>query len=256
MQTLPINTDSLDAIPEESHKLYQKTDDGKYALNPTELLAALTAKDKALSSERKIRTDFETKYTKSAKELESIDKDKYGKLLEKEKEWETEKEQRERETLEAKGKYEEALEKTKGNFTKEISDLKADFDKKLKKANESIERSEGDKKNYILDDKIRRAVIKAGVFADDVDDVLVLTRGRFSLDDNFNVVVKDDSGNASETTVDAYFSEAFKKQKPKFYQGTNASGSGSPAGKGGKPTAGNAGELTSIQKIQMGLQKK
>lgn len=256
MSNLPINADSLDAIPEESRKLYQKTEDGKYALNPTELLAALNAKDKALTSERKIRSDFENKYTKTAKELESIDKDKYGKLLEKEKEWETEKEQRERETLEAKGKYEEALEKAKGTFTKELADLKADFEKKLKKSTEAVERSENDKKNYILDDKIRRAVVKAGVFADDVDDVLTLTRGRFSLDDNFNVVVKDDSGNASETTVDAFFGEVFKKQKPKFYQGTNASGSGSPAGKGKPAQNNNSGELTSIQKIQMGLQKK
>jgi|GEM_PF-4807872 len=256
MQNLPLNLDSLDTIPEESRKLYQKTEEGKYAVNPSELLAALSAKDKALTSERKIRSDFEIKYTKSAKELESIDKDKYGKLLEKEKEWETEKEQRERETLEAKGEYEEALEKTKGNFTKEISDLKTDFDKKLKKANEAVEISEGDKKNYILDDKIRRAVIKSGVFADDIDDVLTLTRGRFNLDENFNVVVKDDTGNTSETSVDAYFGEVFKKQKPKFYQGNNASGSGTPAGKtnpaGGKPN----GELTSIQKIQLGLQKK
>lgn len=256
MQNLPINADSLDAIPEESRKLYQKTEEGKYALNPAELLAALNAKDKALTSERKIRGDFETKYTKTAKELESIDKDKYGKLLEKEKEWETEKEQRERETLEAKGKYEEALEKAKGTFTKELSDLKADFEKKLKKSTEAVERSESDKKNYILDDKIRRAVTKAGVFAEDVDDVLTLTRGRFALDDNFNVVVKDDSGNASETTIDAFFGEVFKKQKPKFYQGTNASGSGSPAGKGKTATNNNSGELTSIQKIQMGLQKK
>ena len=256
MQNLPLNTDNLDAIPEESRKLYHKTDDGKYAVNPTELLAALTAKDKALASERKIRSDFETKYTKSAKELESIDKDKYGKLLEKEKEWETEKEQRERETLEAKGRYEEALEKAKGNFSKELSDLKADFEKKLKKSTEAVERSESDKKNYILDDKIRRAVMKAGVFADDVDDVLTLTRGRFALDDNFNVVVKDDSGNASDLNVDAFFGENFKKQKPKFYQGTNASGSGSPAGKGNRSTANNSGELTSIQKIQLGLQKK
>ena len=71
------------------------------------------------------------------------------------------------------GQYEEALEKAKGTFSKELADLKANFEKKLKKSNEAVESYESDKKNYILDEKIRRAVIKAGVFTDDVDDVLL-----------------------------------------------------------------------------------
>jgi hypothetical protein len=259
MSDLPITIDSLDAVPEESRKFYKQGEDGKFAINPAELLSALAAKDKALSSERKIRTDFETRFNKTAKELESIDRDKYAKLMEQEKEWETEKEQRERETLEAKGKYEEALERTKSNFSKELSDLQVDYEKKIKKTQETIERVEGDKKNYILNDLVRRAITKSGVFADDVEDVLTLTRNRFALDDHLNVVVRDESGNAiTDLGIDSFFSEQFKKQKPKFYQGSNASGSGSSAGSG-KNAHANAGansDLSPVAKIAQGLAQR
>ena len=257
MSDLPTTIDSLDAVPEESRKFYKQAEDGKFAINPAELLAALNAKDKALNSERKIRTDFENRFNKTAKELESIDREKYTKLMEKEKEWETEKEQRERETLEAKGKYEEALERAKANFTKELSDLKIDYEKKLKKNQETIERVEGDKKNYILNDTVRRAITKSGVFADDVEDVLTLTRNRFALDDHLNVIVRDDSGNPiPDLTIDSFFSDQFKKQKPKFYQGSNASGSGSPAGSTKTTNAGSKAELNSVDKIAQGLAQR
>jgi len=260
MSDLPTTVDSLDAIPEDVRKFYTTSsgENGKtkYSLNATEMYSALTAKDKALANERKVRTEFEGKYSKTSKELEGIDKDEYNRLKEKAKEWETEKEQKEREALEAKGKYEEALEKTKNTYSKEIADLKADYDKKLNALNESVENAQKSKRDYILTDKVRRSILKSGVFAEDVEDVLTLTRNRFSLNDKNEVVVKDEIGNKIDITLDNFFGESFKKAKPKFYQGTNSSGSGTPAG-GSK---GNAKmgekELSSVDKIAQGLSKR
>lgn len=256
MSNLPNTTTSLDSIPEESRKFYQETkgEGGtQYTLNAAELFSALAAKDKALASERKIRTDFENKYSQKSKELDEIDKDEYSRLKEKAQQWESEKEKRERETLEAKGKYEEALEKTKLSSSKEIADLKADYDKKFKALTETVEQSESSKRDYILNDKVRRAIVKAGVFADDVEDVLTLTRNRFALNDKNEVVIKDESGVDTDLTLDNFFGESFKKSKPKFYQGANSGGSGTPAGgnKGNGKT--NTGELSSIDKISQGL---
>ena len=256
MSDLPITATSLDTIPEESRKYYKesKGESGtQYTLNAAELFSALAAKDKALASERKIRTDFENKYSKTAKELEEIDKDEYQRLREKAQQWESEKEKRERETLEAKGKYEEALEKTKSLSAKEIADLKADYDKKFKLLSDAAQQSESTKRDYILNDKVRRAIVKAGVFADDVEDVLTLTRNRFALNDKNDVVVKDEAGNDSDLTLDIFFNESFKKSKPKFYQGANSSGSGTPSGGNKGNGKANTGELSSIDKISQGL---
>lgn len=258
MNDLPITIPSLDSIPEDSRKLYKesKGENGtQYTLDPAELVIALTAKEKALTSERKIRTDFETRYNKTTKEFEGIDKDEYQRLREKAKEWETEKEKQERESLAAKGNYEEALERTKTAHTKEISDLRADYDKKLSTLSEAVAKTEASKRDYILGDKVRRAITKAGVFAEDIDDVLLLTRNRFALNDQGEVIVKDESGNNTDMTLDSFFGENFKKSKPKFYQGTNSSGSGSPAG-GNRGTKTNTNELSAIDKIAQGLAQR
>nr|BDD45296.1 hypothetical protein 18 [bacterium] len=253
MTNLPLTTESLDTIPEETQKFYTQGDEGKYQLNAAEMYAALSAKSKALDSERKIRSDFETKYNKTVKEYEGLDKDAYTKLLERQKEWDSEKEQREREALEAKGKYEEALEKTKSTHLKELETSKSDYQKQIDDLTKKLTETESSKQNYILNDKIRTAIVKAGVFAEDVDDVLTLTRQRFELDEKLNVTVKDENGNpVSDATLDKFFGETFKKSKPKFYQGGSASGSGTTPSSGGKPAG---GDLSSVDKISQGLAK-
>ena len=114
------------------------------------------------------------------------------------------------------------------------------------------------KRNYILNDKLRRAIVKSGVFADDIEDVLTLTRSRFTLNDKDQVVVLDEGGSESDETLDNFFGETFKKSKPKFYQGTGASGSGTPAGgsKGGGGAPANKDELSSVDKISQGLAQR
>lgn len=261
MFDLPATAASLDSIHEDARKFYIKSEDGaSYNLDPKALASSFFETSKALKNERKIRTDFE----KRNKEFEGIDKEEYERLRAKQSEWDTEKEQREREALEAKGKYEEALAKAKETHVKATDALKADHAKVIAELTGKVASAEGSKRSYILDDQVRRAIIKSGVFADDIDDVLTLTKNRFDLDENNHVVVKDDNGKPlADTTVDAYFTETFKKARPKFYQGSGASGSGTPAGtsngSGGNNTSNtNTADLSPIQKIQMGLaqQKK
>lgn len=253
MTDLPLSVDSLDKIQEDARKFYSKGEDGNYQLDAKALATSFFETSKALKSERKIRSDFE----KIAKEYEGFDKSDYEKLRAKQAEWDTEKEQRERESLEAKGKYEEALAKAKENHTKAIDALKSDHAKTVAELTGKITAAEGSKRSYILDDQIRRAITKSGVFAEDVDDVLTLTKNRFDLDENNHVIVKDDAGKPQEgVTIDAYFAESFKKARPKFYQGSGSSGSGSQPGKSSasnNAASVNKDEMTPMQKISMGL---
>ena len=258
MFDLPATTASLDSIHEDARKFYVKSDDGSYALDAKALASSFFETSKALKNERKIRSDFE----KRSKEFEGVDKEEYERLRAKQSEWETEKEQREREALEAKGKYEEALAKAKETHAKATDALKADHAKIIAELTGKVANAEGSKRSYILDDQVRRAIIKSGVFAEDIDDVLTLTKNRFDLDENNNVIVKDESGKPlADTTIDGYFGDTFKKARPKFYQGSGASGSGMPAGKtstSSSSTNTNAADMSPLQKISAGLaqQKK
>lgn len=264
MSDLPITVESLDKVPEEFQKFYKPSeaegDDGgkQYALDPSQVFEAMGAINKALDNQRRVNDSLEKEKKEISKKYEHVDLKKYQQLEEKSKEWETEKERQEREALEAKGQYEEALEKAKATHSKEIADIKADFDKKLKGFEGERDQAISTKRNYILGDKLRRAIVKAGVFADDIEDVLTLTRNRFTLNDKDQVVVLDDAGNESDDTLDNFFGETFKKSKPKFYQGTGSSGSGSPAGgsKGGSGASANADELSATEKISRGLSQR
>ncbi len=252
MSDLPKTTDSLDRIAEEHRKFYQKGEEGAYLLDPEAVANSFLETNKALKSERKIRTDAERKN----KEFEGFDKSDYERLRAKQAEWDSEKEQRERETLEAKGRYEEALAKAKETHTKAIDTLKNEHTKTVNELTEKVNHTQGSMRNYILDDQLRRAISKSGVFAEDIDDVLTLTKNRFELGDDNQIVVKDDAGRPQTgVTVDAYFADTFKKARPKFYQGSGASGSGASAGKSNAANLSqvNPADLTPTQKIQLGL---
>lgn len=258
MFDLPATITALDSIQEDARKFYVKSEDGtSYNLDSKAVATSFLETSKALKNERKIRTDFERR----AKEFEGFDKEEYEQLRAKQAEWDTEKEQKEREALEAKGKYEEALAKTKETHNKAIDVLKADHAKIIADVTSKMESAEGSKRSYILDDQVRRAIIKSGIFTDDIDDVLTLTKNRFDLDENNNVLVKDETGKPlADTTIDGYFGDIFKKARPKFYQGSGASGSGTPAGKAvasnSVPSNTNMAELSSLQKISIGLAQK
>lgn len=96
-----------------------------------------------------------------------------------------------------------------------------------------------------LTDKVRGEFILAGGFDEDADDVVRLTEGRFDLDKNGKVVVLDDDGEATSLTPKEWFEKTYKKQKPKLFKGTDASGSGARGGSG----AGGSGYLAELEKL-------
>lgn len=251
---IPLIIDNLENAPEEARGFYKENAEGKFEIDPESIFTSFTKVQKALGNERKVRTDYESKFNQANQKLETIDIDDYKNLQEQAKKWNEEKENKERQALEEKGKYEEALNNLKESNTKTISELKADYENKISELNGKLEKSENSKQDYILNDQIRKNILKSGVFAEDVEDVLTLTKSKFSLDDKLNVVIKDESGSTTSETIENFFNETFKKAKPKFYQGNSSSGSGSSAGNGNSNFKNNE-ELSSIEKISAGLSK-
>jgi hypothetical protein len=86
---------------------------------------------------------------------------------------------------------------------------------------------------FKLTDKVRAAALAAGVIPEDIDDVLTITSNRFRLGEKDQIVILDKDGDESSLTLDKYFGEEFKAQKPKFYAASGAGGSGASAGTSG-----------------------
>lgn len=253
---LPSSVDSLESVDANHHRFYTKSEDGKFNLNATSILDGYLAKTKALDSERKIRSDkekelkeFQTKYT-------DIDVEEFNTLRQQKTQWEQDKSQQEQAGLEAKGKYEEALAKIKEGHTKDIDAYKkqvSGLNTQIQELTDKYSNAESDKKNYILTDKVKNAAIKSGIFAEDIEDVLTLTRKRFDLTEENKITIKDDDGIVmNDVTLDNFFGEYFKSRKPKFYSGTNAVGSGATPIKPSNPT-GSDMTKTAVQKISAGL---
>ncbi len=257
MTDLPIIIEKLDAVPEEVHKFYTSTDEGKYQLNATELYTAMSEKGKALDNERKVRSDFEKRYNSKLKEFEGLDKSEYQKLKEEKSEWEKAKEEREQKALTEKGKFEEALNKTKESYEAKLTQRDKDNQAKIKELEEKLSHTENTKRNYILGDRVRAAIAKSGIFPEDIEDVYTLTKSRFDLDENLNVVFKNEIGEPdSSISLDKFYSEIFKKAKPKFYQAHHASGSGKPAGSGTSDLTIDPKNIDSVSKIAAGMKNR
>ncbi len=126
---------------------------------------------------------------------------------------------------------------------KELMD-KGEFDRLLKKRSDEygeketafqqqLEKLTGELTRFKLTDKVRAAALAAGVIPEDIEDVLTLTSPRFKLGDKDQIVVLDKDGDESTLTLEKYFGEEFKTQRPKFYTASGAGGSGAPAGGSG-----------------------
>lgn len=73
-------------------------------------------------------------------------------------------------------------------------------------------------------EKVRAAALNAGVRADDVDDVVVVTAGRFDLDAQGNIVVLGDDRMPSGASVEDFFGKTFREQRPRYYAPTSDGG--------------------------------
>lgn len=104
-----------------------------------------------------------------------------------------------------------------------------------------------------LDGVRRAAALKAGVFPDEVDDALALSRKYFELGEGKKVVVLDEDGDPTSMSVEKFYASFFKQKKPRMYQGSGASGSG--AGPSARPGADGA-PTTSVGKIEAGMRQR
>jgi hypothetical protein len=134
-----------------------------------------------------------------------------------------------------KGEYDRVLAKKE----KEWKDERVTLEQQITERNARLDRFE-------LINPVRDAALKAGVLADDIDIVLSHTSPRFKLNDKRKVVVLDKDGDPTELTLDKYFGEVYKQEHPKFYQATNAGGSGATQTNGGK----NGGRVITVDEQQ------
>ncbi len=147
--------------------------------------------------------------------------------------------ERAREALDKLQKLEEKKLMDKGEFDRLLAKRKEEFDTAEAALKTQLAERDGRLDTYELINPIRDAALKAGVLPEDIEDVLQITKHRFKLDDKRKPVVLDKDGDPSSTlTVEKFFGEDFKTQKPKFYGATGAGGSGAPNGGSGGGTGG------------------
>lgn len=205
---------TLDEVPEAYRGLYVEKD-GSFVVDPAKL-EEFEWDDKAelagaLENERKETKRLKTEVTKYA----GIDPERARAAQQKLDELEAKE-------LMDKGEFDRLLTKRKEEF-----DLaEADYKKKLDDASARLD-------TYELINPVRDAALKAGVLAEDIEDVLKITSHRFKLNDKRQPVVLDMDGDESSLTVEKFWGEEFKTQKPKFFGASGAGGSGAPAGGSG-----------------------
>jgi len=129
----------------------------------------------------------------------------------------------------------DAKEANGADTDKKVADLlakwKLDTDAAVKVKQDELDKVSADLRAVKLDDKIKAAALAAGVLRTRVDAVLKLTKDTFDLADD-RIVVKDDKGAVTTTTVEDYFGKTYRAQMPELYQGTKANGGGGTGGLG------------------------
>ena len=154
------------------------------------------------------RKKFEREKAEMLKQYEGLDRDEYMKLKQ-------EAEDRENKKLEEAGRFEDLRKK----WSSDLEKTKADYEAKLADKDATLRR-------LVLDDKVRNVALKSGVCPEDIEDVLKLTSPSFAMDDDGTIRVLGDDGKETTDSLDDFFGKTFKERKPKFYQGSTATGSG------------------------------
>jgi hypothetical protein len=129
---------------------------------------------------------------------------------------------------------------------------------KFKALEDERDKALGELRTLRLDDKVRDSALKAGVLPDDMDDVLLITKRYFTLDDQNRVVMLDEDGDPTGTTPEKWFTDVFKVKKPKYFKGTGNAGSGAKGSDGRPDSAAELDKLPPAARLTraraMGLQ--
>jgi hypothetical protein len=205
-----------EALPEATRKFFTDeklyVPDGENWKLDAEGIEDVGGLKSALQKER----DAAEAARKELLKFKDVDPEKYKQFL-------SETETREADKLKKEGKWEE---------------WKAAFEVQKKKdldaRDESIKELQGRIRKFMLEDNVKAAALKSGVVKDLIDDVVVVTANRFKLDANEKIQVIDKDGETPlDITVDSFFSDVFKSQRPQYYAGSGAGGSGAQNGTSG-----------------------
>ncbi|HEX8772591.1 MAG TPA: hypothetical protein VF735_03230 [Pyrinomonadaceae bacterium] len=220
----------LDEVPEAYRGLYVEKD-GSFSVDP-EKLEEFEWDDKeeqagALKHEREERKAARAELEK----YRDIDPEKAREALKKLNELDEK-------ALIDKGEFERLLKKREDEFDRLMKKRSEEFDAEAAELKKQLAERDSRLDGYELISPVRDAALKAGVLADDIEDVLKITSHRFRLNDKRQPVVLDKEGDESSMTLDRFWGEEFKSQKPKFYGASGAGGSGAPAGGSGGGSGG------------------
>jgi predicted RNase H-like nuclease (RuvC/YqgF family) len=214
--TLKTVVENIDDVPETYRDKYTQNEmDRKFYLSEVEVDDGAELRG-ALENERK--SHKETK--KQIEKFKGLDPDLAREALKQAQDTEEQK-------LQAEGKFEQLRQKWQEQQKKELSERDG-----------KITGLEKELRQFMLTDKLRAEALKAGVFPEDLNDVLKITSDRFDLREG-KIVVLDDDGDPTASTPETFFGQTFKEQRPKFYAASGSGGSGAPAGSAGSGSGGS-----------------
>lgn len=192
--------ESLDNVPENERDSWTEVD-GKFQRDAE--VPDVNGLKSALAKEREAARLAKENLAKYG----DIDPKKYAELL-----------KAQEESLPEKDRNENALKK-----------LRSEIDAIKQAGEQKVSSLEAQLKKFHTDKVARSAAIKAGVNAEDLDDVLYLTERNRSLNENGDIIIIDNDGDPTGQSIDDFFSKDFKKAKPKYFPGIPGGG-GTPPG--------------------------
>ena len=214
MPPLPTVFDSLDAVPEAIREHYTERE-GKFYLEvdkPENVATGLAKKRDVVLREKKALAEklsaYESRFRgKTIEEIEAII---------------TSAEQAETETARKEGNLDKVIERFKTTEQQLKDAHKAEKDQLISQLNK-----------FKIDDRLRKAALDGGVIREIADDVVDLIRKRTQLTEGDQLVILDkEGGDPLSVSVEKFFADVFKQERPHYYEASGAGGSG--ASNGGK----------------------
>lgn len=233
---------SLEGLEKSIADCYVKTQAGIYELDvDLEGTNYKTALNRIKEERNNLKTDIESlSKFRSLSDVEGFDPgqvDEYLKAMEMVKE----------------GNGDEKLEKLNKQHQKQTAKLQtqiADLQKTITDKDGEVSQAKQDKDNFIIKTELMREAASSGVLKDCIEDVYVLNKHRFALNDKA-VEIIDDDGDFTGKTPREFFTTDYKEMKPNFYEATNMKGGGS---KSSNQQSKGGPNMTSVDKISQGLQ--
>jgi hypothetical protein len=211
---LPTIFDSLDAVPEVIREHYKERD-GKFYLevDKPEVVASGLAKN---------RDDVLKEKKALADKLSSYESRFKGKTVEEIEALLTAAEQKELDETKKTGNLDKIIER----YNKSEQLLKDTHEAERTKLIAQLNK-------FKVDDKLRKAALDGGVIREIADDVVDLIRKRTQLTEGDQLVILDkEGGDPMSVSVEKFFADVFKQERPHYYEASGAGGSG--ASNGGK----------------------